>query len=1441
SVNDTYESEDISLGSFNTSGLSANSLSTFTRIVSIPVNTTPGTYYIIVRADINNVIWETNKNNNINVIEITVLPPAPDLIINNLTVQAHVDVGATMPYSCTVRNQGHVDASSSNVAFYLSSNSSYEEDDLLLGISEGGALNKTSNSGRSGTFTIPESVIPGDYFLLAFADYNNQVEEGNEDNNISSREIIVYPSGTNVNVPVSGSQTVTMCSGFVHDNGGMAGDYVGNSNGMLTINPSIPGNKVKLEFTSFLTQEMNIFDYLIIYNGTNSSAPSLGTFAHTNSPGTIYGTSPSGALTLRFISDAHHHYAGFSATVSCVEEAPMPDLIVTSFSTTTTSIAPEVPFETNYSIRNQGTGASRTAPRSGFYLSIDDVWDSEDLFLDHFGSTNIAAGATFNGTTGIKIPENTPPGEYYLIIYTDYDHKVYELDETNNTRASQSITVIPLIRDLIIIDPIIPSQNIQVGATFPVTSYVKNEGNSRADPSVIGFYLSNNETYDPGDILLDARPVSLLHGGNTSTQIYSNLTIPANTEPGIYYILFYADHQNVVAETDETNNIVAFQIQVWPEGTNVLMPHAGTSSVTRCDGILYDVGGYGNTWFNSNGTLIINPSTEGSKVSLTFNSFRTMSAWQYLSIYNGNSTSAPLIGTYSNSELQPSSVFYGSNDGSLTLRFVSNGSGQGSGFEAMIGCVENVPLPDLVLTSPHGPQTLLSGSNPTYACRIINQGNYMAFTSNIGFYLSNDMVWDEDDILLGTRSGGLLNVEEEQSRGASVIIPIDTPPGDYFIIYYADYSNVEAEEDKTNNFTYLPITIIPPAADLRIISPTVNPRVVEANSTISVSCNIRNEGNAVAGSSNVGYYLSDNITWDENDVFLGFSAGAQLAAFTSSAKSQTLTIPANIPAGNYFILFYADYTDEVVELSENNNVNNTTITIIPEGSTVLVPFSGTSSVTSCAGMVYDHGGPNGNYANNADGSLVINPETEGGKVRLTFSSFNMEANYDFVYIYHGPSVKATPDRTFTGTTLPAAITSSHPGGALTIRLKSDFTGTRAGFAASFSCVIPDLIIQNPTVDPVMASPGSEITVTSSVRNQGSLNAPSSMVGYYLSEDETYDENDVFLGNSTGISLVAGTAGTRTSTVSVPLETTPGNYYILFFADFENSVAEENETNNISAVAFEVTESALHVDLLLQNPELSTTSLTRGDNMEVSVSIHNSGNGAASSSNVGYYLSTNAVWDAEDVFLGRSLGATLAAGASDTRSATVIIPEGTTAGHYYIIFFADHENLVVESNEDNNISALPFTFTDLVVVDLLLQSPLVSSASVLRGGSVDVYVDIHNSGNGAASSSNVGYYLSTNAVWDAEDVFLGWSSGATLAAGASDTRSATVTIPEGTTAGGYYIIFFADHENLVVESNEDNNTAAKAITITDPLTVDLLLQNPYVSTTSVAGGEDFNVS
>jgi len=123
-----------------------------------------------------------------------------------------------------------------------------------------------------------------------------------------------------------GNASISTCEGSFYDSGGFGSNYGNNQDYTLLLNPGIPGNNVKVEFSTFAI-ESGMFcsnDYLKIINGSSLNDPAIGVYCGTNNPGTVVASNPSGSLLFVFHSNSIISLPGWVATISCVEGVANP-------------------------------------------------------------------------------------------------------------------------------------------------------------------------------------------------------------------------------------------------------------------------------------------------------------------------------------------------------------------------------------------------------------------------------------------------------------------------------------------------------------------------------------------------------------------------------------------------------------------------------------------------------------------------------------------------------------------------------------------------------------------------------------------------------------------------------------------------------------------------------------------------------------------------------------------------------------------------------------------------------------------------------------------------------------------------------------------------------------------------------------------------------------
>ena len=167
------------------SSLPAGMSSTGSKTVTIPSTTPLGTYHVLSCADALANVRETNETNNCLASDAALTVAWPDLVVSGVSnPPADALPGTKFALTDTVMNQGAANAGSSTVRYYLSPDAATDgEDVLLVGTRSVPGLGSGASSTGTRTVTVPTTMPPGTYLVLACADDLNRVGEGDDANN----------------------------------------------------------------------------------------------------------------------------------------------------------------------------------------------------------------------------------------------------------------------------------------------------------------------------------------------------------------------------------------------------------------------------------------------------------------------------------------------------------------------------------------------------------------------------------------------------------------------------------------------------------------------------------------------------------------------------------------------------------------------------------------------------------------------------------------------------------------------------------------------------------------------------------------------------------------------------------------------------------------------------------------------------------------------------------------------------------------------------------------------------------------------------------------------------------------------------------------------------------------------------------------------------------
>lgn len=246
---------------------------------------------------------------------------------------------------------------------------------------------------------------------------------------------------------------------------------------------------------------------------------------------------------------------------------------------------------------------------------------------------------------------------------------------------------------------------------------------------------------------------------------------------------------------------------------------------------------------------------------------------------------------------------------------------------------------DITLESPSlSENTVCPGESITASVQMCYSGTQLDAdlpSFNLLYLFSSDCTLDiGEDEVLGSDSSGLGSDDECNSENANLTIDASTPPGNYYILFYADSDNELDESNEANNVICLPITVSDcnQPADIYLNNVFVDQNSVCPDESISVSASVCYEGNQ--NSSNVPnvlleFYLSSDCQLNTiQDTYLGSDVSDVGSDNPCADEVEGVLIPADTPPGNYFVIFFADANNQISESSEGNNTFCYPITIL---------------------------------------------------------------------------------------------------------------------------------------------------------------------------------------------------------------------------------------------------------------------------------------------------------------------------------------------------------------------------------------------------------------------------------------------------------------------------------------------------------------------------------
>lgn len=899
-----------------------------------------GAYYIGVMTDADDAVFEYGgEDNNTLYTTNTVTFVNPDLTIElNKIYSDTIKSGDDVSFEWKIKNigTGNLENAMVNCAFYASSSTSGANARYLGSIDQELWIPSGSEKLLRGTFTVPYGTrLDALQYVFVKINADHSITEESVDNNVSnmiSRWCKLIPKSassssnksdlvvSNITLPdtVMTSTYFTVDWTCANQGGKDAGSFVAaiylsddevwNTNDIIVSSKRVSslaqGTTVDIHSTVYIPDEYRTKKYLIFV------ADSRHVIDETD--------------------EKNNYIAKPVELIQGVPSVKLPDLALTFVKIPSTVRSLEY-FTVNWSCSNIGE-SNAGAFINGIYLSDDELWSEDDLLLATQRTPSLKSNEKVDNQTALYIPDEYV-GQKYLIFRADIHNVMEEGTKANNDKAI-GVNIEKGTRpepeepdpshspDLTVTQVAVSDGGITTMSDFTLNWTCVNMGTADATPFTAGIYLSNDETLDDDDLLLGTQYVAMLKKG-ISINYQSVLNIP-DAYSGNLYLIVCADINNTVNEIKETNNIKVLSVEVnrrpgisiadlcveiisIPEVVNATSDFTAKWNVKN-EGMA-DAGTFINAIYISNDAALSSDDQIISNEVISSLSAKSETECEFvLNIpqeYTGKKYLIFCTDIY-NTVVEKNK----SNNFIVKPLLVRNASNEND-------------YADLAIKSLQIPDELTTSKEFTAKWSVNNIGKVDASTFISAVYLSDNDIYDDEDVLLSSERTSSLKIGSTVEYQTSLSIA-DKYNGNKYLIFYTNaYGSVD-EAETSNNMTIVPVSIAcSPLPDLKVETFESGTEFTEGQE-ISLVTKVTNSGEVETRQTRwvTEYYLSSTATFNkDNAVKLGYSShNGMLKPDESYVDSVTVSLPQDI-SGNFLIFAYVDATDAIYESNESNNIS----------------------------------------------------------------------------------------------------------------------------------------------------------------------------------------------------------------------------------------------------------------------------------------------------------------------------------------------------------------------------------------------------------------------------------------------------------------------------------------------------------------------------------------
>lgn len=1093
----------------------------------------------------------------------------------------------------------------------------------------------------------------------------------------------------------------------------------------------------------------------------------------------------------------------FQATASLFAQADL--LFPVNPGVTTVSAMPGQSVTVTAEVANAGNAAA-AATSIQFYLhsSVD---LSQATSIGEVNVPALAAGATATGLTfTYTIPDGTAAGSYFLCSLIDRNGAVAESNEGNNGVCYSFSVLSSEQADLTVVNSTLSTGNAAQGQSVTMSFAVKNNGGFDSTATSAHFYLHTDDSvYSTTPI--GSVTVPAIAAGATSSTLSFTYSVPADAPAGIRWFCTWVDAVGTVIETEDLNNGACFNFNVIDGGPDLRPSSPALSQPSGIAGETFNI------------TLdVVNEGSSNapaSKVSFYFGTSTDLTRRTPI-----GEVSVPVLeaGAQASGLSFSHTIPTTTNPGTYFFCYVADGG------QAIVevdeadnaGCFAAVTIfapttPDLHATgSTLNKARFLSGDPVTFTLDVRNKNSSSGTTatSEISFYLGSSTDLTAATKLGETALAGIPGGATVNGVTFTGTIPESTPTGNYFFCYAIDSDGTVAESNEANNAgCFADVEVLNEAAGLAGANATVFPTTGLAGDSFKFNLDVINQGSIASVPTKVRMYMNLGAAAYDTDSQIAEFVLPALDPGSSHPIQLEYEVPSSTASGEYFISYWIDPENLVVERSDENNQGHWTISILNQAAG-LMAVEGTSAISPVSGLVGDRFTMVLDVTNrgNTDsvqteiyyyatlGQAGYDESNKVGQITLPALAPG-EVAEDLTFSYLVPST-AEPGEYFfcywidAENKVPERSDENNQGCWESIRILD----VAAGLSAA-----------STSISARSGGPGDTITMKLTVLSGGNIASEPTKVFFYRSQGGGNFDLANKIGEIDLPALAIDATAELEFQYTLPNDIQAGTHDFCYWIDAPGLVIERQETNNQGCWEnFEVFTD--RPEVLASSSALSSTTGIAGDTFTMTLDITNVGFTNSAATEIFFYMTAGASGYASNSFVGSVPLAALAqnetaAGVTFSYTTPTTLPDG----EYFFCYWIDNPNVVAELNEDNNQGCWAGVRIFNKAAGLAAAATQFSPTTGLRGDTLTMKLVVTNQGTSASIPTKVSFYKNLGGASQDPSDKIGEIALPEIQIGeASAELEFSYVVPAGTPVGSYEFCYWIDPDNLVPERSDENN-------------------------------------